>query len=71
MHGGRPPAQALTLIWAAKSCSPQAVEAMITAGADVNARAPGSATPLMTAGFRRDDARDRVIAMLRKAGARD
>ena len=70
VHGGARPAEALTLIWAAQHCSPQVVEAMIAAGADVNARAPGSATPMMTAGFRRDDAGAQVIAILRKAGAK-
>jgi hypothetical protein len=70
VHGGKPPAQALTLIWAAQHCPPPVVEAMIKAGADVNARAPGSATPLMMAGFRQDHAGPAVVAILKKAGAR-
>ena len=71
VHGGKPPAEALTLIWVAEHCSPRVVEAMIKAGADVNARAPGSATPLMMAGFRRDGAGPEVVEILRKAGAKE
>jgi hypothetical protein len=71
VHGGKKPAEALTLIWAAQHCPPAVVEAMIKAGADVNARAPGSATPMMTAGFRQDGQGPAVIAILKKAGARE
>jgi hypothetical protein len=60
---------ALTLIWAAQHCPPGVVEAMIAAGAEVNSRAPGGATPLMMTQFRQDGAGREVAAMLRKAGA--
>lgn len=62
--------QAMALIWAAQHCPPKVVQAMVDAGADVNARAPGGATPLMTAGFRQDGAGKEVAAILRKAGAK-
>jgi hypothetical protein len=62
---------ALTLIWAAQYCSPQVVAAMITAGAEVNSRAPGGATPLMMTQFRQDAAGQEIADMLRKAGARE
>jgi hypothetical protein len=71
VHGGKPPPEALPLIWVAQYCPPHVVEAMIKAGANINARAPGGATPLMMAGFRRDGASGPVIAILRRAGARD
>jgi hypothetical protein len=60
---------AMTLIWAAQHCPPQVVSAMIAAGAEVNSRAPGGATPLMMAQYRQDGAGEEVAAMLRKAGA--
>jgi hypothetical protein len=71
VHGGQRPAEALTLIWAAQHCPPPVVQAMIKAGADVNARAPGSATPMMMAGFRQDAHGPAVQAILKKAGARE
>jgi hypothetical protein len=62
---------ALTLIWAAQHCSPKVVEAMIAAGAEVNSRAPGGATPLMMTRFRQDGLGEEIAAMLRQAGAQE
>jgi hypothetical protein len=62
---------AMTLIWAAQHCPPQVVAAMIAAGAEVNSRAPGGATPLMVTQFRQDGAGQEIAEMLRKAGARE
>ena len=55
------------LIWAAQTCSPRMVEALIKAGGNVNARAKGSATPLMMAEVMN---RAEVVALLKKAGAK-
>lgn len=58
---------ASALLWAAQSCPLDAVKALISAGADVNAKAKGGGTPLMYAEiFKRDD----VAKVLRAAGAR-
>lgn len=62
---------ALTLIWAAQHCPARVVAAMIAAGAEVNSRAPGGATPLMMTQFRQDSAGQEIADMLRKAGARE
>jgi hypothetical protein len=71
VHGGTEPRSAMTLIWATRSCPPRVVQAMIEKGADVNARAPGGATPLLTTRFRQDAAGPEIAAMLRKAGAKE
>lgn len=63
--------KAMTLIWAAQHCPARVVEVMIAAGAEVNSRAPGGATPLMTTQFRQDGAGQEIADMLRKAGARE
>lgn len=55
------------LIWAAQSCPLEAVELLVKAGANVNARAKGSATPLMMADVMN---RTDVAAFLKKSGAK-
>lgn len=54
------------LLWAVQSCDPKVIQALLAAGADPNAQAKGSATPLMMAEvYGRAD----VVALLKKAGA--
>lgn len=55
------------LIWAAQMCPLEAVELLVKAGANVNARAKGGATPLMMAEVMK---KDDVAAFLKKAGAK-
>ena len=55
------------LIWAAQSCPPGVVQALIKAGGDVNAKAKGGATPLMMAEVLN---RPENVAILKKAGAK-
>jgi hypothetical protein len=53
-------------IWAADKCGPKVIQALVDAGADVNARAKGGATPLMMAEV---TGQTENAAILRKAGA--
>lgn len=58
---------ATALLWAAESCGPDVVRAMIRAGADVNAKAKGGGTPLIVADALK---RTEIAAILRGAGAK-